>query len=172
MNKEAQISEFETLITDLSNEKIKDIYNSYAEANSRELIFDMGMLDEVLGELPPTKVLDSVAPNFKTNENYFIETIYGLESFDYMCNCEYVDFTKLAKYVIEHEEFDQFDEDDLLEAFFNCVSTNEPNRSREDFEKARTFYYDFFGVFFDIADSWETLENDLIEIIDHDFETD
>lgn len=170
MNKEAQISEFETLITDLSNEKIKDIYNSYAEANSCELIFNMCMLDEVLGELPPTKVLDSVAPNFKTNEKYFIETIYGLESFDNMCDCEYVDFTNLAKYVIEHEEFDQFDEDDLLEAFYNCVCTNEPNRSREDFEKANEMYYDFFGVFFDITDSWETLESDLIEIIDHDFE--
>lgn len=172
MDREKQIFEIESLIKDLPNDKIKDLYNSYAETSCNELIFEMGEIDDVLCGLSPREVINSLSSSFNINDDYFIDTIYGLDSFDSISDCEHIDLTQVAKYVISHEEFGYFDEDDLLEAFYETVSSDVPNRSRDDFERANEMYYDFFGVFFDITDSWDTLENDLIEIIDHDFEVD
>lgn len=157
------------LLKDLDGDKIIELHNEYCCRNCYDdYIFQMGELDEILGGKTPTEVIDAIGCDFNTSNDYFTYGIYGLISFDYVSDCDRIDYNKLAEYVIDNESLeDLFDEDELKVAFLDIVvdESNEA-RTKERFEKAFDEYDDYFGFCYTFDDDWSELEEELIEIID------
>ena len=78
------------------------------------VIYDMSELDDVMYGKTATVVLDSVARDFSTYDNYFCDDIYGLQSFSDIYDI--VDTDELIEYIIDNCEcFDDLDIQKLLD---------------------------------------------------------
>ena len=57
-----------------------DSWNGFADGFR---CYDMGDLDEFFRDMKLSDFLDLITSDFNVRDNYFVETIYGLESCDY-----------------------------------------------------------------------------------------
>ena len=80
------------------------------------IIYCMYEFDDVMSGKTPTEILDSVAHDFSTYDNYFCDDIYGLESFSDIYHV--IDSDELIEYMIDNNEsFNDCDIQQLLDEY-------------------------------------------------------
>lgn len=91
------------------------IWNEYCDKNKNfdDRIFQMGELDDYVGKGYATEILDRFSDDFSIRDDYFVETIYGIESFNVVD--EYIYFDDLVEYIVRNEE--DFGMDRIREIF-------------------------------------------------------
>lgn len=87
------LSEFDLLFI---NNEIAYEYRDY-----EAVIYTVDDFDEVASGYSPSELADNVS-DFSTNDEYFVNGIYGFRSFDYVS--DEVDFYAMAEYIIENDE--------------------------------------------------------------------
>lgn len=78
ITKALEMLEDDDLYVEMVNEL--DSYMGYADGFR---CFPMDELDELFGEMPLSKFLDTITDDFNNRDNYMVDTIYGLSSTDY-----------------------------------------------------------------------------------------
>lgn len=110
----------------ITEEDMINMWNDYCRENSdyEHIIYEMNdyNINEVIGEYTsPAEVINSINFNkFNINDDYFIYSIYGLESSQYASNFIYL--SDLARYMWDNEDPMQNDDieeclEELLEEF-------------------------------------------------------
>lgn len=103
------------LETEIEENDLVYIWNEYCDKNKYydDRIFQMGELDDYVGEGYATEILDRFRDGFSIDDDYFVETIYGIESFNIVD--EYIYFDDLVEYMVRNEE--DFGMDRIREIF-------------------------------------------------------
>ena len=93
-------------IESLDDWDLVELHNEYCRANNYydDEIFDMAVIDDLLCDMKPSKVLNlAFYGDFNPNHEYFKFNGYGnLESLDYLS--DYIDIDDITKYVVENED--------------------------------------------------------------------
>lgn len=124
----------------LSYGEAVSVWNNYTEEMRYydDRIFYMSELDELYSSFKPSELLDMVGHNFNVSHNYFVESIYGLESSDDPAEIG-LDFDDVARYVEENgEDLGEPDISDVLEEFgelFEALETLEELETAEDLDE-------------------------------------
>ena len=82
-------------------------WDDYCTRNNKyeDRIYTMGQFDELCDGLLPHKIVELAdSSDFCINDNYYIETMYGLESSDDIQDLMTVDFFTLAEDILEHPD--------------------------------------------------------------------
>ena len=91
-------------LEELEDEKVVDLWNDYCENNNMddEKIYHMDDLDDVLGRMWPSDLLDTIDFNrFNECDSYFGDNGYGyIESFD--TPYDVIDVEALVEYLNEN----------------------------------------------------------------------
>lgn len=93
-----------------------DSWNGYADGFRA---YPMYMIDELFGNMKVSEFLDSLASGFDHNEEYFIDTIYGLDSTD--------DLTEVYR--------DNVWESELLDNLIDCYDDLDLDFIDDDFKE-------------------------------------
>lgn len=103
------------LETEIEENDLVYIWNEYCDKDKKfdDRIFQMWELDDYVGEGYATEILDRFSDDFSTKDDYFVETIYGIESFNMVD--EYIYFDDLVEYIVRNEE--DFGMDRIREIF-------------------------------------------------------
>lgn len=103
------------LETEIEENDLVYIWNEYCDKDKKydDRIFQMGELDDYVGEGYATEILDRFSDDFSIDDDYFVETIYGIESFNMVD--EYIYFDDLVEYIVRNEE--DFGMDEIREIF-------------------------------------------------------
>lgn len=117
------------LFVDMVNEL--DSWNGYADGFRA---FDMYMLDELFGDCKVSDFLDKLANGFDHNDDYFIDTIYGLESTNDLTGHyrDNVDEGDLLDAIIENVNHLYFSDSDFEELINNIIDYEEPEEDELD----------------------------------------
>lgn len=90
-------------LEELEDEKVVDLWNDYCKNNNMgdDRIYYMDEIDDVLGKMYPTDLLDTIDFNrFSTGDRYFGYSGYGdIESFDTLYDV--IDVEALVEYLNE-----------------------------------------------------------------------
>ena len=116
------------LFIDMVNEL--DSWNGYADGFRA---YDMGELDELFYDCKLSEFLEKITSDFDLRDNYFVDTIYGIESCDdiaehYRNN---VDAEELLDNIIDNENNIYFYDKDFEELIDNIIDA----RDEEDEEE-------------------------------------
>lgn len=122
-------------------------YNGYLE----ERAYDMDEIDEILGDMKPSDVIDKLSSDFKSNHKYFYFSIYGLESTD----------DKADYYRGEVDEDDVLD--NLIEYYYNVHISGQLD------EYISILANEDFGIEEDWEGDEDMDEDDLPEETDEEF---
>jgi hypothetical protein len=104
MDKDLLKAKVAEIISDLDDWDLLDLHNEYCRANNYydDEIFDMAMIDDLLYEAKPSKILMmAYYGDFNPNHGYFRFDGYGnLDSFDFLRDV--VDCEEIAEFVVEY----------------------------------------------------------------------
>ena len=102
-------------LEDMSRSDLVCVWNEYCDANSYydDRIEFMDSIDDLLCGLSPSRILELANGDFTVSDDYFRETIWGLESFNHPE--DHIDLDDLADYILENE--DSLYSDDLSSLF-------------------------------------------------------
>lgn len=111
-----------------------DALDSYNGFMNDARCFSMNELDELLGEMKPSEVLNKVTKNFNIDDDYFYFSIYGLESTDNVSDVYRSEHTnkEVLDELIDNSCIDVYGADSLLELV--NVLWNEDFGIEEDWE--------------------------------------
>ena len=84
--------ELKETIKNLTDWDVIDIWNTYCRENSyyEDEIFAMAELDDIARDMSPIEILEQFG-DMDTNDDYFINGIYGGKSFTNPCDVIYLD---------------------------------------------------------------------------------
>lgn len=84
--------ELKETIKNLTDWDVIDIWNTYCWENNyyEDEIFAMAELDDIARDMSPIEILEQFG-DMNTNDDYFINHIYGWESFTNPCDVIYLD---------------------------------------------------------------------------------
>lgn len=96
------------VLNDLSDYELIDVHNRYCENNNYmdDYIEYMSEIDCMFSGMSATEFLSKIDfDNFDVNNNYFVYTIYGLVSFDYVDddNCP-ICIDEIASYILNNSD--------------------------------------------------------------------
>lgn len=84
--------ELKETIENLTDWEVIDVWNEYCRENSyyEDEIFTMAELDDIARDMSPIEILKQFG-DMDTNDDYFVNRIYGGESFTNPCDVIYLD---------------------------------------------------------------------------------
>lgn len=84
--------ELKETIKNLTDWEVIDVWNEYCRENNyyEDEIFAMAELDDIARDMSPIEILEQFG-DMNTNDDYFINHIYGGESFTNPCDVIYLD---------------------------------------------------------------------------------
>lgn len=114
--------ELKETIENLTDWEIIDVWNEYCRENSycEDEIFAMAELDDIARDMSPIEILEHFG-DMNTNDDYFINHIYGGESFTNPCDVIYLD--DLVDYITR--TFDDCHSMEIQEVLENFNMLNE-----------------------------------------------
>lgn len=120
------------IIENLDDEKAVEIWNEYCESVNYDddRIYAMWELDELFYGRTAHDLLDALSDDFRSRDDWFKYTIYGLESFDNPY--DHIDIEDMAVWVAENES--DFGVDELTEYFEAHEEDDEEEGGDEDEE--------------------------------------
>lgn len=121
---ERQRTLIKSLICNADTAQVLELHNAYCVDNNsyENRIWDMCELDDLFCNCTATEVLDKLSPGFNHCEDYFCETIYGLESFSDVH--EFINASVLADYLIKNGDVADIlsdNEDEIICKFRECL---------------------------------------------------
>lgn len=117
------------VLNDLSDYELIDVHNRYCENNNYmdDYIDYMSEIDCMFSGMSATELLSKIDfDNFDVNNNYFVYTIYGLVSFDYVDddNCP-ICIDEIASYILNNS--DDLDCGEIADCLEEIEETQENN---------------------------------------------
>lgn len=117
------------VLNDLSDYELIEAHNRYCENNNYmdDYIDYMSEIDCMFSGMSATEFLSKIDfNNFDVNHNYFVYTIYGLVSFDYVAddNCP-IDIDEIASYILNNS--DDLDCSEIADVLEEIEETQENN---------------------------------------------
>ena len=174
---EQQVNEIVSILKNINESDLLTLNNEYCYANSymEDYIYSMSEFDDLMCDNTPTQILESVSSDFSINDEYFRDTMYGLESGNSIENLMQVDLDDLAEYLIENGDVNDIladNEDTIKMEFINyTTSVVEDNELSFDLEKLETFIDD--NITSEVyTELWEDLVEQVIEDFQNEMEDD
>lgn len=174
---EQQVNEIASILKNITDSDLLTLNNDYCDANSymEDYIYSMSEFDDLLSCKTPTQILESVSSDFSINDEYFRDTMYGLESGNSIEDLMQVDFDDLAEYLIENGDVNDIladNEDTIKMEFINyATSVVEDNGMSIDLEDLETFIDD--NITSEVyTELWEDLVEQVIEDFKNEMEDD
>lgn len=130
---QVQLNQVIEQLNDMDTQTVIDIYNSYADENSYERVYDND--EDTINDLYDsawTAVSLTNHDGYKDNHDYFSYNGYGLmSSFDYVTdeNCP-IDIEELAQWIVDNELYNDYDIevttlDDMLASIEDNITDDE-----------------------------------------------
>lgn len=112
-NEKNIFEELKELLENLTDSELVEVWNEYCDNNRcyDDKIEYMDDFDCLMEGNSPTKILESVAKDFSTYDDYFKFGIYGCKSFG--DPSDYIYFDDLANYILDNDE--DFDNNGIRE---------------------------------------------------------
>lgn len=168
---EQQVNEIASILENISDIDLLTLNNDYCDNHSymEDYIYPMSEFDDLMCCKTPTEILECVKNDFSIYDEYFRDTMYGLESGHTIEDIIQVDFDDLAEYLIENGDINDIladNEDTIKIEFINyaigVVKDNEMKIDLEDLEN----YIDDNLTSEVYTERWE----DLLEQVVKDFQ--
>ena len=174
---EQQVNEIASILKNISESDLLTLNNDYCDNHSymEDYIYSMSEFDDLMSCKTPTEILECVKSDFSIYDEYFRDTMYGLESGNIIENLMQHDFDDLAEYLIKNGDVNDIladNEDTIKMEFINyatsVVDDNELNINLEDFET----YIDDNITSEVYTERWEDLVEQVIEDVQSEMEED
>lgn len=130
---EMNIEKVKEILENLDENDLISVWNSYCDLNNyyEDRIYGMYEIDDLFYDVKASDFLDKLSGDFNHNDEYFKDSIYGLESFNYASDV--VDFDDLAKYIVNNEDtLDCAEIEDYLEELEEEEEEEEENEDDEE----------------------------------------
>ena len=141
---EQQVNEIASILENINESDLLTLNNDFCETNSymEDYIYSMSEFDDLMSSKTPTEILECVKSDFSIYDEYFRDTMYGLESGNFIEDLMQVDFDDLAEYLIENGDVNDIladNEDTIKMEFINyatsIVEENSMSIDLEDLEE-------------------------------------
>lgn len=169
---EQQVNEIVSILKNISDSDLITLNNDYCDTNSymEDYIYSMSEFDDLMSSRTPTEILECVKSDFSIHDEYFRDTMYGLESGNIIEDLMQVDFDDLAEYLIENGDVNDIladNEDTIKMEFINYVTSvvNDNNLSI-DLEDLEEWIDDNIS-----SEVYTELWEDLVEQVIEDFQS-
>jgi len=106
MDREQQLEKIkDVLLNYLSEDEMVYIHNNFCDKNSYydDIIYFMNELDDIVTAETPTEIIRTYG-NINVNEDYFVITMYGAESFNYYGNAPTTYYDEIVEYILDYDE--------------------------------------------------------------------
>lgn len=121
------------LLENMDAEDLRNVSNEYDEVVCcyDDVIYRMDEFDDVFQGVTPTDIAKRIlGEDFSLDDDYFVFTIYGIESFSRFNLINYVDIEEVVEYIIENKNcLGNSDVDDMLKEYgendWCVIRTNE-----------------------------------------------
>lgn len=121
------------LLENMDAEDLRNVSNEYDEVVCcyDDVIYRMDEFDDVFQGGTPTDIAKRIlGEDFSLDDDYFVFTIYGIESFSRFNLINYVDIEEVVEYIIENKNcLGNSDVDDMLKEYgendWCVIRTNE-----------------------------------------------
>lgn len=146
------------ILEELEDYQIVTIHNEYCDKHAYDhRIYYMSEIDELLYGKTPTEILDCLTSSFDKTDEFIVDTIYGLQSYNNIEDC--VDFDELADFLIEYGDVDNIleaNDQEIYDEFINCACEYSNLDDDSDFR-------DFLEDNLSYSETYETKWYDLYE---------
>lgn len=109
------------LLENMDAEDLRSVSNEYNEVVCRydDEIYRMDEFDDVCQGWTPTDIAKKIlGEDFSLDDDYFVFTIYGIESFSRFNLINHVDIEEIVEYIIENENcLGNSDADNILKEY-------------------------------------------------------
>lgn len=109
------------LLENMDAEDLRNVSNEYDEVVCcyDDVIYRMDEFDDVFQGVTPTDIAKRIlGEDFSLDDDYFVFTIYGIESFSRFNLINYVDIEEVVEYIIENKNcLGNSDVDDMLKEY-------------------------------------------------------
>lgn len=106
------------LLDNMAEYEIVDLHNEVADANRdyEAHIYHMDSFDEMMSGLSPSEIVNATQEDFDINDEWFIDGIYGLESF--YDAFDHIDTDEVAQVILDDDDsFGNAEVQDFLDEY-------------------------------------------------------